>query len=360
MISVKHLAKSFDGLAVLSDVNAEINAGEVISVIGPSGTGKSTFLRCLNLLERPSAGDIRIDGIDILAPDTDVRLLRQKMGMVFQSFNLFSHLMVIENVILGPMHLLHLDRKTAVARGMELLDSVGLAAKAHAFPDELSGGQKQRVAIARTLAMKPEIVLFDEPTSALDPTMVSEVLAVIRKLASQGMTMMIVTHEMRFARDVSSRIFYMDDGTIYEDGSPEQIFNHPKREKTRAFIHKISLFEYLVRRDDFDIYQFNAELEAFSIKHLLNQQSILNTQLICEEMLCNILLPSTTMVNLSIACSEENGQVDLSFNYQSGEGNPLANDDDDTMLSRTIVSNLTREQHFNREHNRATLKMTLR
>ena len=231
MISVKNLSKHFGDLVVLKDVNLEIKKGEVISIIGPSGTGKSTLLRCLNLLETPTSGEIIVDGVNLLDKKTDVFKLRQKMGMVFQSFNLFSHLMVIENIMLGPVDLLKTSRQDAFDEGMKLLAMVGLAEKAYAYSYELSGGQKQRVAIARTLAMKPEIVLFDEPTSALDPTMISEVLAVIRKLAADGMTMMIVTHEMKFARDVSTRVLYMDEGIIFEEGTPQQIFDDPQKDK---------------------------------------------------------------------------------------------------------------------------------
>ena len=223
MIRIENLSKSYGELSVLENISVDIKKGEVISVIGPSGCGKSTFIRCLNLLEQPSGGKIWIDGEDILAKDADVSKLRRKMGMVFQSFNLFSHLMVIENVMLGPVELLKMDRQTAYDEGMKLLETVGLAGKAFAYPDELSGGQKQRAAIARTLAMKPEILLMDEPTSALDPKMVSEVVTVIRRLAQEGMTMMIVTHEMNLAKTVSTRVFYMDEKGIYEDGTPQQI-----------------------------------------------------------------------------------------------------------------------------------------
>ena len=239
MIAVEHLSKRYGDVTVLQDISAQIARGEVISVIGPSGTGKSTFLRCLNLLEEPSGGRISIDGVDALAPGADVPRLRQKMNMVFQSFNLFAHLRVLENLTLAPMRLKGVPRAEAEAKARELLKLVGLGAKADAFPEELSGGQKQRVAIARCLAMEPEVILFDEPTSALDPTMVSEVLSVIRRLAKEGMTMIIVTHEMDFARDVSNRVFYMDEGLIYEEGTPEQIFGNPVKARTRAFIHRV-------------------------------------------------------------------------------------------------------------------------
>jgi polar amino acid transport system ATP-binding protein len=207
MIRVRNLSKSFGNLAVLKNISTDIHKGEIISIIGPSGVGKSTFLRCLNLLETPTGGEIIINGIHLRDRKTNVCELRKRMGMVFQSFNLFSHLMVMENILLGPLTVLKMNRAAAFDEGMKLLTLVGLAEKADAYPDELSGGQKQRVAIARTLAMRPEIVLFDEPTSALDPAMTSEVLAVIRKLAQDGMTMMIVTHEMQFARDISTRVF---------------------------------------------------------------------------------------------------------------------------------------------------------
>lgn len=236
MITVKHLCKSFGAVTPLKDVNAEIEKGEVISVIGPSGTGKSTFLRCLNLLETPTSGEIVIDGQNLLDKGTDVYKLRQKMGMVFQSFNLFSQLMIIENLMLAPVDLLGKTRQQAYDRGMELLELVGLKDKALAYPDELSGGQKQRVAIARALAMDPEVLLFDEPTSALDPEMVGEVLNVMQALAQEGMTMLVVTHEMAFARDVSSQVVFMHQGVICEQGTPAQVFGDPQQRETKEFL----------------------------------------------------------------------------------------------------------------------------
>ncbi|HRI46698.1 MAG TPA: amino acid ABC transporter ATP-binding protein, partial [Ignavibacteriaceae bacterium] len=257
MIRVEKLSKVFGNVTVLKEINVEIHKGEIISIIGPSGTGKSTFLRCLNLLEQPTSGKIFIDKIDILDKNTNVPKLRQKMGMVFQSFNLFNHLTVLENLTIGQTKLLKRTKAEAESRGHELLKLVGLSEKEDNYADELSGGQKQRVAIARCLSMDPEIILFDEPTSALDPTMVSEVLAVIRRLAKEGMTMAIVTHEMDFARDVSNRVFYMDEGIIYEDGSPQQIFDSPQKEKTRAFINRIRSLNYSIRNISFDFYAMN-------------------------------------------------------------------------------------------------------
>ena len=241
LISVSHLRKSFNGVEVLKDVNAEIEKGEVISIIGPSGTGKSTFLRCLNRLETPDGGSIVVNGVDVTAPDADLASVRRRMGMVFQSFNLFGNLTILGNVMAAQCDILGISEGAAKLKALELLGRVGLANKAEALPDELSGGQKQRVAIARALAMDPEILLFDEPTSALDPTMVGEVLSVIKDLAKTGMTMLIVTHEMGFARDVSTRVFYMDQGGVYEDGTPADIFNAPKKPRTIDFVGQVCL-----------------------------------------------------------------------------------------------------------------------
>ena len=244
MIQVNHLSKSYtqpngEVIQVLKDVNCHIKKGEVISIIGPSGTGKSTFLRALNLLDPPTDGEILVEGEDILRKKYPLNKLRQRMGMVFQNFNLFEHLSILENVTLAPIKLLGLSKEDAQKEAMQMLRKVGMAEKADAMPKNLSGGQKQRVAIARCLAMHPDIILFDEPTSALDPTLVGEVLSVIRQLAKEGMTMLIVTHEMKFAYDVSTRIFFMNEGVIYEEGTPQQIFENPQREATRAFTNRI-------------------------------------------------------------------------------------------------------------------------
>ena len=239
MIKVEHLEKKFGNLVVLKDISIEIHKGEVISIIGPSGTGKSTFLRCLNLLEHPTNGKIFIDEIDILDKNTDVPKVRQKMGMVFQSFNLFNHLTVLENLTIGPIKLLGKTKESAEEKGMELLKLVGLAEKADSFVDELSGGQKQRVAIARCLSMDPEIILFDEPTSALDPEMIKEVLDTMIELAETGMTMLVVTHEMGFAKKVADSVIFMDEGEIIEQNDPKNFFNNPKNDRTKLFLSQI-------------------------------------------------------------------------------------------------------------------------
>lgn len=239
MIKVVDLHKSFGDLEVLKGINTEIRKGEVVCVIGASGSGKSTFLRCLNLLEEPTKGEIYIDGISLIEHKKDINKLRQKVGMVFQQFNLFPHMTVLENIMLAPVKVKKMPEEEARGKAIELLRKVGLSDKDNAYPSQLSGGQKQRVAIARALAMDPEVMLFDEPTSALDPEMVGEVLAVMKQLAMEGMTMVVVTHEMGFAREVGDRILFMDEGIILEEGTPEELFGNPKKERTRAFLSKV-------------------------------------------------------------------------------------------------------------------------
>lgn len=239
MIEVKNLEKSFGKNHVLRGINETINEGEVVCIIGPSGSGKSTFLRCLNLLEQPTSGEVILDGEKINAPDRNIDKIREKLGMVFQNFNLFPHMSVLDNITLAPIKVKGQDRSEAEAEARRLLDVVGLLDKAEAYPSSLSGGQKQRVAIARALAMKPEIMLFDEPTSALDPEMVGEVLAVMKQLAEDGMTMVIVTHEMGFAREVADRVLFIDEGVILEQGTPEEIFGNPQNERTQTFLSMV-------------------------------------------------------------------------------------------------------------------------
>lgn len=239
MIKVKNLHKKFGDLNVLNGIDEHISPGEVVVVIGPSGSGKSTFLRCLNLLEDVTEGEIYVDDQMINAPKVNINEVRQKMGMVFQQFNLFPHLTIMENITLAPVLLKKMTKEQAEKKGLELLRRVNLEEKASAYPAQLSGGQKQRVAIARALAMNPEIMLFDEPTSALDPEMVGEVLDVMKDLAKSGMTMVIVTHEMGFAREVASRVLFVDQGVIMESGTPEEVFNNPQNERTKLFLSKV-------------------------------------------------------------------------------------------------------------------------
>lgn len=240
ILEVKHLVKYFGRREILKDIDFTVDQGNVISVIGASGSGKSTMLRCINLLETPTSGEILFEGNNILDINTDIPLYRTKVGMVFQSFNLFSNMTVLENCMTGPVTVLKRNKKEAKETAMKYLEKVGMAQYINARPDQLSGGQQQRVAIARALAIEPQVLLFDEPTSALDPQMVGEVLSVMRELADEGLTMIIVTHEMAFARDVSTRVIYMADGVIVEDGTPQEVFGNPKSEKTREFLSRFT------------------------------------------------------------------------------------------------------------------------
>ncbi len=335
MIQIRNLSKRFGNLTVLKDITADIRRGEVISIIGPSGTGKSTLLRCLNLLETPTGGSITIDGIELLDRRTDVPRLRQRMGMVFQSFNLYAHLTVLRNLTIGPITLRGLTRAAADARAVELLKLVGLVEKVDAFPDELSGGQKQRVAIARCMAMEPEILLFDEPTSALDPTMVSEVLAVIRRLAREGMTMMIVTHEMEFARSISSRVFYMDEGVIYEEGTPAQIFDHPVREKSRAFINRIRSYSHAITSRNHDLYAMQAGMERFCEKHMIGRELRSHVVHIAEELLS--LQKDFTDIHVGLSYSEKDGSVELTCRSAGASHNPFDEPDEDTEIAIRLI-----------------------
>ena len=322
LITISHLKKSYGSLDVLRDINTEVHRGEVISIIGPSGTGKSTFLRCLNLLEQPTSGSIIVDGEDILTKGYPINSLRQKMGMVFQSFNLFEHKTVLENVIFAPCQLRHVPDEEARQEGLALLRKVGLAEKADVYPSSLSGGQKQRVAIARALAMKPDVILFDEPTSALDPTMVGEVLSVIRQLAKEGMTMLIVTHEMKFAHDVSTRIFFMYDGYIHEDGSPEQIFENPVHSATKAFIQRIRKEVFEIEGPDFDFLGMHSTMGAFCHKY-----GIAEKQETAERLTDKMLdgpMAQYRPITVRITHSEQSGITALDFMVEKMTATPLS------------------------------------
>lgn len=351
MIEVRGLEKRYGNTIVFADLDVVVHDGDVVSIIGSSGAGKSTLLRCLNLMEHPTSGQIIIDGEDILSKDTDIQHIRQKVGMVFQTFNLFDHLNVLDNVTLGPMKLLGLSRKEAEAQGMKLLQLVGLANRAAFFPDELSGGQKQRVAIARSLAMKPKILLLDEPTSALDPTMTSEVVGVIRRLAKDGMTMVIATHEMSLARTVSTSVIFMDQGRICEVGSPEDIFEHPRNECTKAFIHRTRSFNFTVSNRDFDMYRLRAGIEAFCDKHFLPAELRDKVVLLIEETLSicfdgeagerrDMIMRAGSGMDIRIDYIEANHDIGAVLRCNAELGNPLEQDDDNDGISRMIIEGL--------------------
>jgi len=330
MITVNHLSKTYhnpDGssLTVLKDINCTIDRGEVISLIGPSGTGKSTLLRALNLLDPPTGGEILFDGENILAKGYPVHRLRQKMGMVFQGFNLFDHMTVLENVMYAPVKILKKSKEEAREEAISLLRKVNLAEKADVYPESLSGGQKQRVAIARCLAMNPEVILFDEPTSALDPTMVGEVLSVMRQLAKEGMTMLIVTHEMKFARDISTRIFFMYDGYIHEDGTPDQIFNKPEHSATKAFVQRIRKEVFEVGGDDYDFLGMQTRIKRFCIKYNIADKTDAVLSL-CYKVL-PIYLETRKDVTVRITYSELSGQTTLDFMREDVDASPLQGKD---------------------------------
>ena len=322
LLSITHLKKSYGSFNVLRDINTEVHRGEVISIIGPSGTGKSTFLRCLNLLEQPTSGSIVVDGEDILSKGYPVNRLRQKMGMVFQSFNLFEHKTVLENVIFAPCQLRREPEEEARKEGLALLRKVGLAEKADVYPSSLSGGQKQRVAIARALAMKPDVILFDEPTSALDPTMVGEVLSVIRQLAKEGMTMLIVTHEMKFAHDVSTRIFFMYDGYIHEDGSPRQIFESPVHSATKAFIQRIRKEVFEIGGPDFDFLGMHSAMGAFCHKYGIAEK-LETAERLTDKMLDDVMAQYRP-ITVRITHSEQSAVTALDFMVEKMAATPLS------------------------------------
>ena len=352
LIKIEHLRKEYPNVTPLKDVSVEINKGDVISVIGPSGTGKSTLLRCLNRLEEPTSGSVTLDGEVITSPACDITRVRRRMGMVFQSFNLFNNLTVIENIMAGPVKLLKVPREQAYKEGMELLEWVGLAEKENVYPDSLSGGQKQRVAIVRAIAMHPEIILFDEPTSALDPTMIEDVLSIIRSLARQGMTMMIVTHEMKFARDVSTRVFYMDEGGIYEEGTPEEIFDHPKREKTRIFIRRLKTLSLEVLSPSLDYADVIDKVRKFC-RDTMQEASVSRNMMLCFEEIAvqNIIRKSgkdTSIYPIVIDAeySEADGTNSMTFTWGGLSYDPVKDGDD---LSSTIVRGLAKGIRYSRD-----------
>ena len=349
MIKIEHLKKEYPNVTPLKDVSVEIHDGDVISVIGPSGTGKSTLLRCINQMEKPTSGKVWMDDTEITDKKCDINKVRQKMGMVFQSFNLFGHLTVIENIMLSPMDLLGKSKQEAYDEGMRLLRTVGLAEKALNYPDELSGGQKQRIAIARTLAMDPDVILLDEPTSALDPTMVGEVQAVIRDLAKTGKTMMIVTHEMNFARAISNRIFYMDEGGIYEEGTPEQIFKHPQRENTRRFIKKLKVMELNIESRDYDFLGMAGQIEAYCNKNQIPPKTASRIQLTFEET-AQILVSLLESPRIQAVCeySEATETAEWTISY-SGERLDVINNGDELALA--VLKGITEEMKYNWNEN---------
>ena len=321
MISVKNLCKSYDGLQILKDVNIDFPDGSTTVIIGGSGCCKSTLLRCLNLLEKPDCGTIEIDGEDIVTAK-NVDKLRQKLGMVYQSFNLFSHLSVLENIILAPMKVKKISKEEAISKAYELLKMVGMENRATHMPDQLSGGQKQRVAIARALAMEPEVMLFDEPTSALDPTMVDEVETVIKRLVDSGMTSIIVTHEMRFARNIASNILFLAEGGVYEEGSPDQIFDNPQKNLTRRFIYRSRMYEEALNKTDIDIYELCSRIRQYAIAYGLTRKQSKGIEYFCEELIYPLIMFNNAV--LRIIADENRNEYSITAEFKGLNKDPLS------------------------------------
>jgi len=344
MIELRHLRKEYEDVTPLVDVNAVINEGDIISVIGPSGTGKSTLLRCINMLEEPTSGQIIVDGEDITSKNCKLNEVRKKMGMVFQSFNLFGHLTIIENIMNPQITLLGRSRQEAYERAMELLSKVGLSSKVLAYPDELSGGQQQRIAIARTLAMDPDIILFDEPTSALDPSMIGEVQSVIRMIAKTGKTIMIVTHEMDFAKKIANRVWFMADGGIYEEGTPKEIFNNPKRNKTLRFVQRLSSLNYIIDTDEYDFEPVMDELQIYAEKLLIENERISKLQIAIEEICVNNLMEMSEhpQIAIYIDYSEKKDTLALDIKYKGDHYDP---NESDNALFKSMLAEKTTSYH---------------
>ncbi|MBQ7155395.1 MAG: ATP-binding cassette domain-containing protein [Synergistaceae bacterium] len=351
LIDVKGLSKSFGKLQVLRDVNLSVEEGERIAIIGGSGCGKSVFLRSLELLEIPDSGHIFIDGQEITAKGADVNRIRRKMGMVYQKFYLFSHMNVMDNLCLAPVKLAGISRQEAEAQAMDWLAKVGLTAKAHAMPANLSGGQQQRIAICRSLMMNPKVLLFDEPTSALDPTMVGEVLAMIRMLTKHSMTMLIVTHEMNFAREVADRVLFFADGGIYEQGTPAEIFDSPKREKTIAFIRKLKYFAYEVRNRNFDLMALHGGIRSFAEKYGISARLAYRLELCCEELLYEMLAgcyadDEAVKIDVEVSYSEADGSTAMIITSGGRKFDPFSVEDDDIHLGVSMLRKIAKNIAF--------------
>ena len=363
VIEVSGLKKSFGDFNVLRGIDLTVEAGERIAIIGGSGCGKSVFLRCLELLETPDGGKIFIDGEELTAPNVDIDRIRRKLGMVWQKFNLFTHMNVMENLTVAPIKLLGMTKDEAREKAMNLLATVGLTSKAEAYPEFLSGGQQQRIAICRSLMMKPKVLLFDEPTSALDPTMVGEVLAVIRMLAKQDLTMIIVTHEMNFAREVADRILFFADGVIYEQGTPAEIFDAPKLPKTIAFIHKQKYFSYEITERAFDLPKMQGGIQFFAEKYGLSLRKTNRLQLCCEEliyeMLDNACEGDAVQISLDVTYAEIDNSVVIKFSCAGKSYNPLDknfDDFDEENLGAAILHNLS--QNYSHEYTEGVNKIS--
>ncbi len=328
MIEIRNLTKTYGNLVVFDNLNLTIEKGECVAVIGPSGVGKSSLLRLITLLEKPNQGNILINGIDITKNNININKIREKMGMVYQEFHLFSHLNVIDNITLALLKVKKEKKEIARIKAMKKLELVSLVNKAESFPDQLSGGQKQRVAIARSLVMEPDIMFFDEPTSALDPKMTSEVLSILKKLINKGMTILLSTHEMSFAKEVADRILYIDDANIYEEGTPKDIFENPKREKTKNFIRNLNIFSYQIHSKSFDFVEMMADIQDYCHRHNLDKSEAYHIQIAIEELTMEILakhyIDALPNIEFFIEYNSDLTEITINYNYSGINYNPFA------------------------------------
>ena len=362
VIEVKGLSKSFGQNEILRDLNLTVEKGEVIVILGESGCGKSLFLRMLEQLETPDRGSIRILGEDITESGTDINQIRRRMGMVFQSFNLYSHMTVLKNLTLAPTKLLKMPEAEAEAKAHELLAAVGLSGTEDRTPDTLSGGQKQRVAIARCLMMEPEILLFDEPTSALDPSMVGEVLATMRMLSRRGYTMLIVTHEMEFAKSVAGRILFFADKGIYEEGTPSDIFDSPKREKTIAFIHKLKTLEHHITSRSYDLMALQGRIMDFCAKYGLDDKESYSIQLCCEELIGEYIgaQDGEPDITISLEYSEARKTIDLTCLSKGARYDLFSDNDISDHLGAAIIKSKAESYEYSYENETNTVCASIR
>lgn len=337
MIRFEHISKVYDNATPHKDVNGVINKGDVVTIIGPSGTGKSTLLRMINGLEKPTSGKVFFDGEEITAPGYDIIKLRRKVGMIFQSFNLFNNLSVLDNLVVPQIDILKIDKNTARDKALETLKKVGLERQADRMPEQLSGGQKQRVAIARALVMEPEVILFDEPTSALDPTMVNEVENAIKWLASNNTTMVIVTHDMKFAREVSTRIFYMDQGEIYEEGTPEEIFDHPKRSRTKAFVSNEKVLDLNIDGTKCNPDQLTDSIREFCSSQKLDERHSYNIVSVFEELVLQCILSHKKDAKVAFSVFFNGEFLEYKVKFDGERYDPL---EEDSISIRIINGNI--------------------
>jgi len=348
MIRFEHIRKEYENATPHKDVNGVINDGDIVTIIGPSGTGKSTLLRMINGLEKPTSGKIFYNDEEITAENYDYTKLRRKVGMIFQSFNLFNNCTVLDNLVVPQLDILKADKEQARKKAMDVLKKMGLDAHCNKMPSQLSGGQKQRVAIARALVMDPEVILFDEPTSALDPAMVYEVANTIKWLASFNTTMIIVTHDMAFARDVSTRIFYMDDGEIFEEGTPEEIFDHPKRSRTKAFVSNKRIVDILIDGSNYDFNKIKNQLNDYCESQKFSSSLTYHVTSVFEELIVQVVLTHKSDATVELSLYNNDEKLEYKIKYDGEPFNPYEEDESLSMIIfKNIISNYSYQFHEN-------------